>query len=354
MSSLGFRVISAGLALGLSAFLLTRNAVAPLAAQTLAQPALSAQLLAAQTVSVHDPVMIKQGDTFYLFATGNGISSWSSKDMKNWQNLKPVFAQPPAWAVKTVPSFKGHIWAPDISFHNGQFYLYYSVSAFEKNTSAIGVAVNKTLDPASPDFKWEDKGKVIQSEPNRDQWNAIDPNLILDDNGTPWLSFGSFWGGLKLVKLNPDLVSVAEPQQWHTVARRPRTFLLDDAAPGDGAIEAPFIFKKGEFYYLFVSLDYCCRGERSDYKIAVGRSSSVTGPYLDKAGVRLDRNGGTVIAKGDKNWYGVGHTATYTFNGKDHLIFHGYDANDRARPKLRVEELQWDAEGWPSLTPRQP
>jgi arabinan endo-1,5-alpha-L-arabinosidase len=303
-------------------------------------------------VPVHDPVMIKQGDTYYMFATGNGISVASSQDLKTWQFLRPVFAQPPEWAVKAIPGFRGHIWAPDIAFHNGRYYLYYSVSAFAKNTSAMGVAVNKTLDPNSPDFKWEDMGKIIQSVPNRDMWNAIDPNLIVDEAGTPWLTFGSFWGGMKLVKLNPDLISVAEPQEWHTISRRPRSFSRLDTDPGDAAVEAPFIFKRGKYYYLFVSFDYCCRGERSDYKVAVGRSEKVTGPYLDKDSKRLDQNGGTIIAQGDKDWHGVGHTSTYTFEGKDYLISHGYDARDRGRSKLRIDELQWDDQDWPSLAPR--
>src|SRR5688500_13382005 len=151
-----------------------------------------------QDIRVHDPVMIKQGNTYYLFCTGMGISVFSSSDWKNWKKEDPVFNSPPNWAVETIPSFKGHIWAPDISFHNGQYYLYYSVSAFGKNTSCIGLATNKTLDPASRVFKWIDHGKVIQSVPGRDLWNAIDPNLILDENETPWLTFGSFWAGMKL------------------------------------------------------------------------------------------------------------------------------------------------------------
>ena len=154
---------------------------------------------------VHDPVMIQQGDTYYLFCTGFGISVFSSKDLKSWKKEASVFSKAPQWAMEAVPGFKGHIWAPDISYHNGLYYLYYAVSAFGKNTSCVGVAVNKTLDPSSPEFKWQDEGKVIQSVPGRDQWNAIDPNLVFDDHGTPWLAFGSFWEGLKLVQLNNDL-----------------------------------------------------------------------------------------------------------------------------------------------------
>ena len=98
---------------------------------------------------VHDPVMIREKGTYYLFCTGMGISGYTSPDMKNWTRLAPVFDKAPAWTETVVPDFKGHIWAPDISFYNGQYYLYYSVSAFAKNTSAIGVATTKTLDPSA-------------------------------------------------------------------------------------------------------------------------------------------------------------------------------------------------------------
>lgn len=301
----------------------------------------------AQT-SVHDPVMIKEGNTFYLFCTGFGISVFSSTDLQNWKREKPVFATPPAWAVAAVPAYRGHTWAPDISFHNGLYYLYYSVSAFGKNASCIGVAVNKTLDPLSPDFKWEDKGKLLQSVPGRDNWNAIDPNLVVDENNEAWLSFGSFWGGLKLVKLNSNLVSMAEPQQWRTIAARPRAATQADTVAGNGAIEAPFIFQKNGYYFLFASWDYCCRGEKSTYKVVVGRSKTVTGPYTDKTGKPMEQNGGSLIIEGDgKKWFGAGHNAAYTFDGKDYLIYHGYDAEDKGRSKLRIDELLWDAEGWP-------
>lgn len=302
-------------------------------------------------ISAHDPVMIQQNGTYYLFCTGRGIAKWSSKDLKTWKPEKPVFDTPPAWAVKAVPGFKGHIWAPDISFHNGVYYLFYSVSAFGKNTSCIGLATNQTLDPASPDYKWVDKGKVIQSVPGRDMWNAIDPNLVRDEAGTPWLVFGSFWNGMKLVQLRPDLTAPAQPEHWRTVASRPRDQKLTDSLPGDAAIEGPFIFKKNGYYYLFVSFDYCCRGPQSTYKMMVGRSKKVTGPYLDKAGTGMEQGGGTLVLAGDKNWFGVGHNAAYTFDNTDYLVFHGYDGADQGRPKLRIEKITWDAQGWPVVKP---
>ncbi|WP_375325247.1 arabinan endo-1,5-alpha-L-arabinosidase [Flagellimonas sp. GZD32] len=298
----------------------------------------------------HDPVVAKQGDTYYLFCTGPGITSFISKDLKNWTQQDPVFAESPDWATEVAPGFNGHIWAPDISFHNGTYFLYYSISAFGKNTSAIGLVTNQTLNPDDDNYKWEDQGIVIQSVPNRDLWNAIDPNLIFDEEGTPWMSFGSFWGGLKMVKMNPNLKEVAEPEEWHTIARRDRDVGLSDDNPGNAALEGPFIFKKGEYYYQFLSWDFCCRGEESTYKLMVGRSKSVTGPYFDKEGIRLDEGGGSMVIEGNKNWYGVGHNSVFTFDGKDYNFMHGYDASDDGLPKLIVKEVSWE-DGWPVVEP---
>ncbi len=307
-----------------------------------------AQPVAPSQISVHDPVLIKEKDKWYLFATGMGISVWSSTDMKNWKPEKPVFSEPPPWAIQTIPGYKGHTWAPDISFDGKNYFLYYSVSAFGKNTSAIGLAVNKTLDPSSPDFKWIDKGKVLQSVPGRDMWNAIDPNLIRDDKGQAWLVFGSFWNGMKLVRLNNDQDAPAIPEKWFTVAARQRSYYLPDTTAGDAAIEAPFIIKRDNYYYLFVSFDYCCRGERSTYKVVVGRSEKLEGPYIDWDGLAMNLGGGTTVFEGNRQWYGVGHNAVVSEGGKDYLVCHGYDANDNGRPKLIIREMQW-RNGWPFL-----
>ena len=302
-----------------------------------------------QDILVHDPVVIKQNDTYFLFCTGKGISVYTSTDLKNWKQEEPVFAEKPEWSSKIVSDFNNHIWAPDISFHNEKYYLYYSVSSFGKNTSAIGLVTNKTLNPEEDSYKWTDQGIVIQSVPNRDLWNAIDPNLIFDENKTPWLAFGSFWNGLKLVKLRTDLKSVAQPEEWYTIAKRKRNFGLEDNDPGDAALEAPFIFKKNGYYFQFLSWDFCCRGEKSTYKVVVGRSNNITGPYLDKDGKLLNEGGGTLLIQGNENWYGAGHSSTYTFNGIDYIFFHAYDAKDNGKPKLKIAELIWDEDWWPEL-----
>ncbi|RYY27796.1 MAG: arabinan endo-1,5-alpha-L-arabinosidase [Sphingobacteriaceae bacterium] len=322
---------------------------------------LSAKNLDAQNlqtnISVHDPVIIKQDSLYYIFCTGQGIANWSSKDMIHWKREKPVFAVAPKWAVDTIPGFKGHIWAPDISYYKGLYYLYYSVSAFGKNTSAIGVATNKTLHTDDPDYLWVDHGRVIQSYPGKTQWNAIDPNLITDKNGTSYLAFGSFWDGLKLVKLKKDRLSIDQnPADLLTISSRKKDKNVNlpatDNNPvdaGGNAIEGAFIFKKDNYYYLFASIDYCCKGPKSTYKMIIGRAKNVQGPYLDETGLSMAKGGGTILLQGDQNWYGVGHNAVFTNQKTDYLVFHGYDAADRGIAKLRIEKLAWDSSGWPKV-----
>ncbi len=298
---------------------------------------------------VHDPVAIESNGSYYMFNTGKGIASLKSDDLINWRYLGPVFRNSPDWAKKEVPKFDGNIWAPDISFHNGKYFLYYSISSFASNRSCVGVATNTTLNPDDPDFMWQDKGKVLESVPGRDNWNAIDPNLIFDENGNPWLSFGSFWGGLKIVRMNDDLLSIAKPEEWHTIASRDRDKSLDETDPGNAAIEAPFIFKRDDYYYLFVSFDLCCRGEKSNYNVRVGRSKSLTGQYYDKNGVSMLNGGGTLILSGDDKFYGVGHNAVYSFNNEDYFFCHAYLKKDNGKPILLTKKIIWDSEGWPSF-----
>ncbi|WP_217452137.1 family 43 glycosylhydrolase [Mucilaginibacter humi] len=298
---------------------------------------------------MRDPCMAKEGDTYYVYFTGGGIRVWSSKDMKTWTKQPSVFSVAPTWVAQKLPSFRGlGFWAPDLSFHNGQWYLYYATSIFGKNTSVIGVATNKTLDPNSKNYKWVDGGMVIQSVTGRDDWNTIDPNLAVDENGTGWLAFGSRWNGLKLVKLNPDFKTLAEPQEWHTIAsRRQRDYKFTDAEAGDDAVEAPFIFRKGKYYYLFVSWDNCCSGVNSTYNIRVGRSENITGPYLDKEGVNMAKGGGTLVRRGDtgdnKVVFARGHNSTHTFDGVDYIAYHAYT---NTYERLGIDRLTWKND-WP-------
>ena len=292
---------------------------------------------------VHDPTIIKEGQTYYLFSTRTGISIRCSTDLIRWRLCGDVFAHLPEWAVKDVPGLRG-LWAPDVSYFNGKFHLYYSVSTFGSNRSSIGLATNKTLDPASDKYGWVDQGKVISSY-SSDDWNAIDPNVVTDEKNQPWLSFGSFWGGIKLRKLDHKTGKLSSSDQiLYSLASRPRT------ANSPGAIEAPLIIRKHGYYYLFVSFDLCCRGKDSTYNIRVGRAQHLTGPYIDRNGKLMMEGGGTPVVTGNGRWAGPGHCAILQDKDGDMLVYHAYDTEWRGIPTLRISRLLWDREGWPGIS----
>lgn len=220
---------------------------------------------------VHDPVIARQGEWYYCFATGGSVRR--SKDLHHWSLAGRVFERLPEWATTEIAGARGGYWAPDISLYKGTYRLYYAVSTFGKNDSAIGLATNRTLDPESPDYRWVDQGMVFRSH-REDDFNAIDPNLAVDENGGHWLNFGSFWGGIKMRRIDPETGKLSTGDtELYSLAARPRT----GSPPSPDAIEAPFIVRHGGFYYLFVSFDFCCRGVKSTYNVVVGRARAITG-----------------------------------------------------------------------------
>lgn len=317
----------------------------------------------AENPDVHDPVMARGEDgRYYIFSTGMGIGCMSSADMKTWQMERAAFTTPQQWAMDSIRGYRGHTWAPDISYHNGKWLMYYSCSTFGKNRSAIGLATNKTLDTTSPDYLWEDCGPVIVSHQHVDNYNCIDPNLIVDDKGTPWLTFGSFWDGIQLIKLKSDFKTPASKPK--TISRRVgRKITLaeidniehytiegnDTIEAGDNAVEAPFIIKNGKYYYLFVSFDYCCRGERSTYRTVVGRSKKITGPYIDSKGQPMTKGGGDTLIGPNSEFFGVGHNAAYQFDGQWYFVSHAYSKADNGKAKLFIRKMKFDDKGWISL-----
>jgi arabinan endo-1,5-alpha-L-arabinosidase len=288
-------------------------------------------------VKVHDPVMAKDGDRYYVFSTGSRIPILCSQDMTSWEFCGRVFQDNPKWIGEAIDGVTD-LWAPDISFMNGKWHLYYSASTFGKNRSAIGLATNVTLNPDSPDYKWMDEGMVIESKPS-DAWNAIDPNLALDESGQPWLVFGSFWSGIKLRKLDPATGKPATDDAT--------LYAIAGGRPSPNAIEAPFIIRRGDYFYLFFSVDFCCRGADSTYNIRVGRAQKIAGPYVDRDGKALLEGGGTPVVSGSKRWRGTGHNGMFSENGRDWLVYHAYDAEEVGISKLRIEALGWDEAGWP-------
>ena len=301
---------------------------------------------------VHDPVMAKEDGVYHIFATGMGIQRMTSKDRKNWQvKAMPVMTVIPKWTRDSVPGFDKHVWAPDIIRWHNKWWLAYSCSTFGKNGSAIGLLSAAKLD--SP--IWNDEGCIVASRENRDNWNAIDPNFVIDDNYTPWMVWGSFWDGIQIVRLDTTM-HVAKGEKPRTLARRyaPGTTTAEpnptSAHAGTNAIEAPFVMKHQGYYYLFVSWDYCCRGSKSNYRVAVGRSKNVDGPYLDKRSNDMLNGGGTVLLEGDKKQYeATGHCAAYSIDGKDIFICHGYSTEMKGAPVLIQREIRWTDDGWPEL-----
>src|SRR5580698_1707144 len=157
---------------------------------------------------IHDPSMIREGSTWYLFSTGdpNGevndgdIQIRASTDLRAWRLVGTVFHTIPSWITNRILGVQ-NLWAPDISYYDGLYHLYYAASSFGANDSLIALATNRTLDPSSAEYHWKDDGLVFFSVV-ADNYNAIDPALISAPGGAKWLLFGSFWGGIHLLRLN--------------------------------------------------------------------------------------------------------------------------------------------------------
>jgi arabinan endo-1,5-alpha-L-arabinosidase len=308
----------------------------------------------------HDPSVIHAGGTWYVFATGKAQDGKQfqvrcSTDLHAWKLCGHVFDEIPDWIQKESPGTK-ELWAPDISFENGEFRLYYAYSLFGKNTSGIALATNKTLDRNSSDYKWNDRGLVLQSKAE-DDFNAIDPNFVLDGQHHAWLAMGSFWTGIKIRRLD-DRTGMASSTDTKTyaLATRARPDNAPPAPPGLPpdweAIEAPFIVRHSGYYYLFVSWDLCCRGTKSSYRTMVGRSKQITGPYVDDHDVPMMQGGGTPLLSANARWLGPGGESVLMQSpGPDILVFHAYDAHT-GKPALQISTIVW-RNGWPHVALQQ-
>jgi arabinan endo-1,5-alpha-L-arabinosidase len=281
-------------------------------------------------IGVHDPSMVKRPDGSYLVAhTGNDIALKTSTDRAAFRTAGSVFPGGASW-TSTYTGGSRNLWAPDISYRNGQYWLYYAASTFGSNRSAIFLATSTSGNAGT----WTHRGPVIESRTS-DDFNAIDPDLVVDDQGRWWLSFGSFWSGIKLIELTPS-TGLRSDSTMRSIAGR-----------GGGAIEAPDIVKRGSYYYLFVSFDLCCRGASSTYRVMVGRSGSITGPYADRNGVAMTSGGGTEILAGQGSVHGPGHQDVLADNDGDVLTYHYYA--DNGASLLGINLLARDSAGWPYL-----
>jgi arabinan endo-1,5-alpha-L-arabinosidase len=283
---------------------------------------------------VHDPsTIVAEGSDAWCFTTGSGVSMFRQYG-KEWSFGGAVFSREglPAWHKEIVPTSRGHLWAPDVIELDGRWCFYYSVSSFGKNVSAIGMASRKKLGPGTAQDPWEDQGIVISSK-RGDKFNAIDP-AVIKDGGKLWMSFGSFWDGIMLIELDP------KTGLRQSDGLKPQ---LLAAAP---EIEAPFIHKESDCYYLFVNWGKCCRGADSTYEIRVGRSKKITGPYLDRDGSPMADGGGTLVLGSKGRYIGPGHASILQKGKRQWLVHHYYDGEDRGLSKLRLVPLEWK-DGWP-------
>ena len=283
---------------------------------------------------VHDPsTIIKRNGVYHTWATGDQIYHLTSTDLITWTPAAPVFPAGtwPGWISTYVAGFKGTFWAPECVFMNGKYYMYYSCSMGQR-PCAIGLATSTDL------VNWTDQGMVVYSD-NSTVYGSIDPDVFTDAAGKVWMVFGSHLTGIWTIELNP------------TTGKR-----LNDVAKnlaGSGPYsehEAAYMMEHAGYYYLFYNRGTCCDGTNSTYYVQMGRSTSPTGPFVDKNGVDLLTGGGTNFLVKKDNYGGPGHVGLYTENGYNFLSYHYYDHNRGGAPTLGIGSLSWDATGWPTAT----
>lgn len=301
---------------------------------------------------VLDPSIIRQGSTYYSFSTDvEGFSIHGhlpihcSKDMLNWSLCGSVFPDRiPGWVSASVPDIKG-LWAPDVSYFDGLYHVYYCGSTLGSNRTVIGLATNATLSPSDPAYKWVDRGRVLESGPE-DDFNALDPNIFVDDDGSVWLNYGSYWSGIKQRQIDPvtGMLLGSNPDVYDLATR-----------PGvpHNPIEGASMIRHGGYYYLFVSVDYCCRSTltKDNYKEAMGRSDSPHGNFSDEDGTPMLAGGGTVLLQGDSKWNAPGGATAYVdaSTGESLLIFHAQNLSREGVPFQWIKTLGW-VNNWPVIS----
>jgi arabinan endo-1,5-alpha-L-arabinosidase len=282
--------------------------------------------------------MLEVDGTFYRFWTGDFIPMATSTDLANWQNAPPVYGNSyPAWVGEWLAGVSGETfnfpWAPDVSTFGGEVHLYSTFSAkFGENISCI----THLSTPDIADEPFEDHGPVVCTE-GSENYNAIDADVGFDEAGTPWLAFGSFWDGIMGMELGLDGSPVSGD-------------LTELAWASE--IEAPVLFRRCGYYYLFVSHGLCCPGEGRSvddltYRVLVGRSDAILGPYLDKNGNAMTDGGGTLVVEGDgATWAAAGHSDVLVDGESVYHLYHAYRKSN-GNAELRIAELWWGDDGWP-------
>ena len=284
-------------------------------------------------IGLHDPSMLKVGSTYSLFSTHGLLHAHTSTDRANFSDDGYALASLPAWTNPYTAS-SGDLWAPDASIHNGVVWLYYAASGFGSNYSAIGLATSPSGAPGT----FVDSGAPVYTSSDCTGSNAIDPASVVDGSGNAWLAFGSWSSGIQIVPVD-NTTGIPTGGACTQLAYH---------ATGTG-IEGSYIYPHGGYYYLFASVDNCCNGVTSTYRIIVGRSNSVNGPYTDRGGVALTSGGGTIVLSAHGNINGPGGQTLFPDTDGDILVYHYYDGNNNGSPALGINVLSWTSDGWPYL-----
>jgi arabinan endo-1,5-alpha-L-arabinosidase len=268
-------------------------------------------------VGIHDPSTIVYCDGKY-YTYGTGGSSLVSDD--GW-----------TWRQGTRLPRRGL--APDV-IHLGDRYFLYIAANSGVTKADIFLLTNKTLDPNSPDYKWEEGGIVASSDGVED-CNAIDPGVLLDPTTQRlWLTYGSYFGYIRLVELDPKTGKRLNP------AIKPVNIAINSEA-------SIMIYHEG-WYYLLVTHGSCCRGADSGYNIRIGRAKKVTGPFLDNMGVDMIQGGGKLFVTSAGRVIGPGHFGLFDLgDGVQRFSLH-YEADlDKGGASvLEIRPLLWK-DGWP-------
>ena len=276
-----------------------------------------------------DPTIIKANGLYYLYATGEKI--YRSNNMINWQYVRKVFEG------KTRPSFVdvSSYWAPCITKQDNTYVLYFALSTWG-GVDAAGIGVATASTPEGPFDIANGNGKLFQSGEVGVK-NSIDPNYI-EENGRKYIIWGSFYG-IYGIELNSDGLTVKDTRNKFQLAG---TYF-----------EAPYIYKRGGYYYLFGSIGSCCEGDNSTYQTVVGRSTSFTGPYTARNGGRMLDNSFEVLLSGNSVWAGPGHNSRIIEDnsGTTWMTYHAYirGQSNIGRTAL-IDEVKWSNDGWPYFT----
>ena len=269
-------------------------------------------------VGIHDPsTIIKCDGKYYVYGTGG--SALVSDD--GW-----------TWRAGTSPPRRGL--APDVIHLGDRYYMYVAANIGAQPKAAINMIWSKTLDPASPNYKWEEGGVVVSSDGIEDS-NAIDPGLFLDPTDKRlWLVYGSYFGYIRLVELDPKTGMRLHPNE------QPRNVAINCEA-------SEMIYHDG-WYYLLATHGSCCRGADSGYNIRMGRARKVTGPFLDHDGIDMIRGGGKLLIGSQGRTVGPGHFGPIDVgDGIQKFSFHWEADLDRGGASVMdIRPLLW-RDGWP-------